>query len=53
MSSEGEKERDAEPKERYEPPAILWEELFEPVALTMSCTHQQINPGCSPGPFGT
>ncbi len=39
--------------ESYEPPAILWEEPFEPVALAMSCNHQQLNPGCDPGPYGS
>jgi hypothetical protein len=55
MPTEGEKKGpEAEPSEPagYEPPDIVWEELFEAAALKMSCTHHQMNPGCSPGPYG-
>ena len=41
------------PPTTYEPPAIRWEEPFEPIALAISCNHQPLNPGCDPGPYGS
>ena len=35
----------------YEPPAIAWEEPYEPVALAATCVRQSGNPGCGTGPF--
>jgi len=41
------------PEAGYEPPAILWEEPYEQVVLTMTCSRESGNPGCNPGPFTT
>jgi hypothetical protein len=35
----------------YEPPAIVWEEGYEPVGFGVSCAKQEGNPGCFPGPI--
>lgn len=35
----------------YEPPAIAWEEPYEPVGFGVSCTQFEGNPGCLPGPL--
>ncbi len=37
----------------YQPPAIAWEEPYEPVGFGISCTQQEGNPGCLPGPLFT
>jgi hypothetical protein len=37
------------PAERYEPPAISWEEAFEPMAA-VSCLLEALNPACAARP---
>jgi hypothetical protein len=34
----------------YEPPAIIWQEPYEPIGFGISCAKQEGNPGCFPGP---
>jgi hypothetical protein len=38
---------------RYEPPAIVWREPYEPLSFGISCAKQPGNPGCNPGPFSS
>jgi hypothetical protein len=35
----------------YAPPAILWEEDYEAVALALSCVKFEGDEGCLPGPL--
>jgi hypothetical protein len=42
------------PAPGYEPPAIAWEEAYEPLGFGISCARQEGNPGCfPPGPTFT
>ncbi len=36
---------------RYQKPAIIWREPYEPMSFGVSCAKQPGNPGCGPGPF--
>lgn len=35
----------------YEPPAIAWEEAYEPVGYGQSCAQNEGAPECFPGPI--
>ena len=52
MEPEDQKER-SEPEPVYEAPEIVWTELYEPVGFGISCSKQEGNPGCYPGPILT
>lgn len=55
LMSEKREQGPKQPEEQappYEPPAIIWEEPYEPIGFAVSCAENQGNPAClDPGIF--